>query len=414
LRLPRVTIPRWTRPAEQLQRVIEAGRQLRTIVLDFLPSNTDSVPCAVVEILSSGAHNSLSAASIDEIGAEEMTSEEREVINAILCGNSHGPFSRIGWIQEAMEWMRAEVGHNIAFTEEVRQLNASGSFALARFRTEAGPAYWFKAVGERNAHEFHVTRMLAELCPEYLPHRIAAREDWNAWLMEDAGQPLDSMELSLLEEVVNAMSRLQRRTLGWTGEFLVVGAFDQRIGTLRTHLPELTEYLLEAMAKQTSTKAPRLDRHRLCRLESTLRDACLRMEDVNIPDTLVHNDVNLGNLLFKGTRYCFTDWCETGVGNPFLGLEYLCLLQSRSGEDWRPRLREVYKQCWLDSLETSAIDEAFALSPLLAMLASLYGRSTWFYASRRNLPHVESQARSLARHMDRLVLDPRFQETLCL
>lgn len=414
LRLPRVSIPRWMRPAEQLQLAIEARWQLRAIVLDFLPGRMESAPCAVVEIMSLGAHDRLAAASIDEIAAGEMTSEERESVRAILSGNAHGPFSRIGWIQDAREWMRAEVGHDIAFTEEVRQLNASGSFALARFSTRAGPAYWLKATGGPNIHEFHITRKLAELCPEYLPRQIAAREDWNAWLMEDAGQPLDSMELPMLEEAVLTMARLQRRTLGGTGEFLAAGAFDQRIGTLRTHLRELMEYLQEAMAKQTSTKAPRLDRHRLCRLESALRDACLRMEDVNIPDTLVHNDVNLANLLFKGMRCCFTDWCETGIGNPFLGFEYLCLLQSRSGEDWRSRLREVYRQCWIGFLETSAVDEAFALSPLLAMLASLYDRGTWFYASRRNLPHVESLARSLARHMDRLVLDPRFQETLCL
>jgi aminoglycoside phosphotransferase (APT) family kinase protein len=366
-----------------------------------------------VEILFSRAHDSLTAASIDEISGEEMTSEEREAVTAILSGNAHRPFSRIGWTREAMAWMRAELGQDIEFTGEVRQFNASGSFALVRFSTQTGSAYWLKATGEPNAHEFHVTRMLAKLCPEYLPRQIAAREDWNAWLMEDAGQPLDSMESPVLEEVVNSMSRVQRRTIGRTGEFLAAGALDQRIGTLRTHLPELTEYLQEAMAKQTSTKVTRLDRHRIFRLEAALRDACLRMEDVNIPDTLVHNDVNRGNLLFKGMRCCFTDWCEAGVGNPFLGFEYLCLLQPRSGEDWRPRLWEAYKQCWIGFLEESAIDEAFAFSPLLAMLASLYGRSTWFYASRRNLPHVESYARSLARHMDRAAQDPLLLEALC-
>jgi hypothetical protein len=44
--------------------------------------------------------------------------------------------------------------------------------------------------------------MLAELCPEFLPHRIAEREDWNAWLMEDAGQPVQSWTLTALEQAV--------------------------------------------------------------------------------------------------------------------------------------------------------------------------------------------------------------------
>ncbi len=415
LRLPRVAIPRWTRAPEQLQRVVEADWDLRAVVLDFLPNKVNSAPCAVVEIMSSGEHNSLIAASIDEISEEEMTGEEREAIKAILAGDgsTRGPFSRVGWIQEAMEWMRAEVGHDVEFTGEVRQFNASGSFALARFRTQSGPAYWLKATGEPNAHEFHVTRMLAELCPEYLPRRISAREDWNAWVMADAGLVLDTWTLPALERAVVSMAMVQKKTIGQIGDFLAAGASDQRISVLRAYLAELVEYLDEAMVKQSSTRVPHIERRRLLQLAGIAEDACCSMEALEIPDTLVHGDMNSGNILFEGNHCVFTDWCEAGVGNPFLTFQSLCLLGRSREQGWTPRLRETYMRCWFDRLTSRQIDRAFVLMPLLAILSHLYGRGTWLHSTRRNDIHVESYARSLARHMDRAAQEPQLLEVLC-
>jgi hypothetical protein len=368
-----------------------------------------------MEILSSEPKRSLTTANIDEITKEEMTSEEREAVKAILVGDkeSRGPFSRLGWIEEAMDWVCEVAGSKGALTGEIRQYNASASFALVRFAMQAGPAYWLKATGEPNAHEFQITRMLAALSAEYLPRRIGEREDWNAWLMEDAGRPVDVWTLPALELAVLSMAELQRRTVGRTGIFLVAGAFNQRLCVLRAHVPELVEYLEEAMIKQASSTVPRIERRRLLQLANIVQDACCCMDALEIPDTLVHSDMNSGNILFEGMHCVFTDWCETGVGNPFLTFQYLCLLEPRSDKSWTPRLREIYKRCWLDCLSPSQIDRAFALMPLLAILSYLYGRGTWFDSARRNDPHFESHARSLARHMDRAAQDPRLLEAIC-
>ncbi len=414
-RLPRVAIAHWARPAEQLQQAVEAGWHIRAVVLDLLPSESGSTPCAVVEILSPEPYDGLAIASIDKDLEEEMTSEELEAVEAILGGDTipRGPFSRVGWIEEALQWMQEIVGHTIKFTGEVRQYNATGNFTLARFTTQSGPAYWIKATGEPNVHEFRITRMLAETCPEYLPRRIAERGDWNAWLMEDAGHPLDSWTRPSLERAALSMARLQQRTIGRTTAFVEAGAFDLRIGVVREDLPELVEYLDEAMARQVSTKVPRIGRRRLQQLASILEDACFRMEALEIPDTLVHNDMNSGNILFQGKSCVFTDWCETGIGNPFLTLQYLCLLQPRGDEDWTPGLREVYKQCWLGRLSATQIDEALALAPLLAILAHLHCRGARWHKGRRNVPQVESYARALVRRMDRAAQDTRLLEALC-
>ena len=413
--LPRVAVLKWRRLPEQLQKIIENAWNIRAIVLDCLPSRWRSLPCAVAEIVSSESPWLLTATDIDEISEEELSIEERKVIGTILAdaGSSRGPFCRLGWIREAVEWLGAEVRKQLSSTEGVRQYNASATFALIRFAMDDGSGYWLKATGDPNVHEFSITRKLTEICPEYLPPQVAARKDWNAWLMEDAGQPLDLSDLTALEQAVLSMAGLQKRTLHQTSEFLALGAFDQRVGTLRARLPELMDYLQSTMAKQTSTKVQRLDKRQLGQLEAALLDACFRMEGLEIPDTLVLNDVNPGNILFKGSRCVFTDWCEAGASNPFFGFEYLCLLQPGSNGCRRLELQEIYRQSWLERLGSSQIDAAFMLSRPLAILSHFYRDGTWLYSSRRNEPRVESYARSLARHMHRAIQTSPLPETLC-
>jgi hypothetical protein len=414
LRLPRIVINRWARQAEKLQQGVEANWHIRTIVLDFLTGRNGGVPGAVVEMISSPPYDGLVTASIDEIPEEELTFEEREGVKATLTdgGSARGPFARVGWIQDAKEWVCSEAGRDIASTEEVHQFNGSATFALVRFATKAGPAYWLKATGEPNAHEFHVTRQLAELCPDFLPHRIAAREDWNAWLSLDAGQPMGLWTLPALEQAVFSMATLQKMTIGRTSALFSAGVFDQRIWVLRSHLVELFEYLDEAMVRQTSTKVPRIESHRLRQLARIIEDACFHMEALNIPDTVVHNDVNSGNILFDGVHCVFTDWCEVGISNPYFTFQYLCLLQP-GGENWTHRLRKLYGQCWLEILDPSQIRQAFALMPLLAIFSYLYGRGTWLNSRERNAPHFEGYARSLTRRMEREAQDPGLLEVLC-
>jgi len=413
-RLPRVAVQKGSRHAAQLQGVIEAAWSLRVILLDFLPCRQDSTPCAVAEIMTSEPHIHLSAIAMDEIPEEELNHEEREAVGAILAGDERGlgPFSRMGWIGEAIEWL-SEFGPDVSFRDDIRQYNASGRFALVRFGTQRGPVCWLKATGEPNAHEFHVTRKLAGLCPEFLPPQIAIREDWNAWLMKDAGQPRDSVDLPSLEQAVLSMAALQQRTIGQSTELLAAGAFDQRIQILRGKLAEVLEYLIEAMSMQTSARVPRIGEERLRQIEQTLHDACSRMEELDIPDTVIHNDINSGNILFAGTRCVFTDWCEVGVGNPFFTFQYLSKLQFNREEGWTPRLQETYKRSWLGILNESQIDRAFTLTPLLAIFSYLLGRGTWLHSAQRHDPNTQSHARSLARHMDRAAHAPDLVETIC-
>jgi hypothetical protein len=49
----------------------------------------------------------------------------------------------------------------------------------------------------------------------------------------------------------------------------------------------------------------------------------------------------------------------------------------------------------------------------MSVFSYLYGRGKWLHSARRSEPAVRSYARSLARHMDRIVTDQKLLEDLC-
>jgi aminoglycoside phosphotransferase (APT) family kinase protein len=178
---------------------------------------------------------------------------------------------------------------------------------------------------------------------------------------------------------------------------------------LRSHIDAVISFLIEAMARQTSTKADPLSTIRLLELGQFLDNACARQAELDLPDTLVHNDLNTGNILWDGKKCVFTDWCEAAIGNPFLSCERLCQLNLVHAEC----VRNAYRECWSERLSMERINEAIVLGPLLAVYACLYGRGDWLNNTREVRPNFESYARSLARHMDRAARNPILMEMLC-
>jgi hypothetical protein len=422
-RLPRVTVPKWTRPAEEVAAAVEERWHIKSVVIDFFMDKSMLQPSAIVEVLSKERgfrKTGLTAVALHDIGSRDLSDLERTALEGILTGGpgDRGPFSRLGWVDDVQSWIKASVyDHEVEFTGHIRQLNAGGGFALVRLATERGPAYWLKAVGEPNTHEFTLTTNLARTHREFLPPVVCARSDWNAWVMEEVGQPLNSSSpLTECELAITELARMQKHMVDRAQELLVFGCVDQRVENLRSHVDELIEYLEDAMGRQTTTKVPRMTRLRLRELGCVLRDACSRMRQLGIPDSLTHNDINPGNILSDSSRCVFIDWCEASVGNPFLTFEHLVLRFSRgrnSPQAWNERLGTIYKSSWLDVLPEGKIERAFVLTPLLAVLACLYGRGTWLTSPRRHDARFQGYSRSLARHMDRAAQDAQLLEALC-
>lgn len=421
-RLPRISIPPWTRPAEQLQRVGKAVWGADMLVLDYLPAQDASGCCVVAELVAPNIRNDLQLVPAGAIASCELSGEQRIRLAEILSGRTLSPFARLGWIDEAIAWVESATERKLFAKSRLEQLNAGEGFSLIRFAMEDGAEYWLKATGEPNAHELPITYCLSALCEGYLPQVISTKPSWNAWLMSgDATQltklPDDAKELSLLlGHAVESMAKLQMKAAGHASALLNAGAFDHGIECFLRHSEPLFEYLEEAMALQVSTKVPRLGRSRLLEIRSIVEDVCRRVEDLGVPQSIVHGDLNHGNILIGPGCCQFIDWSEAYFGNPLISLQHLLLLNRLQNAKLRERinlaLKQRYRDTWARDLDPASFDAAFVYMPLLAIVSSLVGRGDRLTSSNRNRSECQANARSLARYMDRAAREPELLETL--
>jgi Phosphotransferase enzyme family len=421
-RLPLIGVPQWTRPAEQLRVAVQTAWKLSVLILDFF----DGPPlCAVAEVLVPSESVGFKAVSLEQLQISELSEQQRAQIASILSGNAPAtsPFFRVGWIDEAIAWLESETGRKLLSKHDIEQYNGGDSFALVRFHMEDDRDYWLKATGEPNVHEFSITTLLSKLCGSYLPELISSKPEWNAWLMSGEAACVTevptapSQLFTLLEDAVRSMAKLQIQTQGHNLDLLDAGAFDQRMQVFQDHTTELFDYLEEAMSLQTSTKAPRLEKTRIQRLRAVLEEVCQRVEHLAISDTIVHGDLNRGNIL-TGSGHCqFIDWSEAYLGNPLITLQHLVLLNKVENSEishfMNLLLKQRYLGIWAESHDPEALDEGLVYMPILATASILYGRGHWLKSPKRNDPRRRSYARSLARHMDRAAREPRLMEALC-
>jgi hypothetical protein len=409
--LPRVRIPRCLRRAQQLQKAIQVTWGVRVVILDIVMSNRGSAFYAVAEPLMPVKSSDFKSVVATQLPPSELSEREHAALALLLDGERKSPFSQIGWIDDALGWVESETGRKVTSRNEIEQYNAGSAFALVRFPMTGGLAYWLKATGEPNRHEPAVTKLLSELGAGYVPDVIACRPDWNAVLMtgdaREIGEiPEDPRQaFELLEDAVESMAMLQMKTEDHGHELLDVGAFDQGMDVLLKRAPELFDYLEEVTASQTSVKASRLERRRIQEIRSIFEAICERSQILGIPETIVHGDMNPGNII-AGCGHCqFIDWSEAYVGNCLVTLQHLLLLNRAEGAGKRDFMNSVLEQrylnVWLAAYDAAPFEESFAYMPLLGAVSALYGRGDWLTSQERNDPHRQRYARMLAVHMDR-------------
>jgi hypothetical protein len=421
-RLPCVRIPRWTRPAKELRRAIHATFGINALILDVFPAHIGSMPCAVAEVLSLSASSGLTRISLANIPASQLSEAEYYRLIRILQDEVESPFSRIGWINAAIAWLESSTGHRLSSRLDFEQYNAGAGFTLVRFRMDDGLAYWLKATSEPNTHELSVTSVLSKLCGEYLPAFVASKASWNAWIAVEEATRLDELPKSprelvpFLENAAGSMAAVQLRTAGHADSLLQAGAFDQRLATLSSHSEEFFSYIEEAMAQQTSTKVPCVGKPRLKELRHIFDQGCERLDEVGLPEMVVHGDMNVGNILIGRTCCQFIDWAEAYVGNPLITLQHLLLLNQIEGHAIQMSIDGVLKDRYQGALsqicDVDRIDEGYVYMPLLAAFSALYARGDWLATELRNDSRRQAYARTLARYMDRAAREPQLCSAL--
>jgi len=409
--LPTVAVEPHSRPWNQLRKRIYDLWRLRTFIIGFVEPD-----CVVAEIMEGDEGRDWTFIGLDELIQSGLSETEQNAVATLLSRDAGQPLGRIGWMDQAIAWVESSTNSDLSSKIDIEQINAGGGCALVRFQTEDGHCWWLKAVAPPNEHEFAITRCLSKLASAHLPEILSFKPEWNAWLMAGQREPLaetpsDPPELErLLENAIGSLAALQLRTVGHGQELLETGTFHQSIRVLESDATPLFAYLEEAMRQQTSTKIPRVEASRIREMRRIFEYVCARLQDLELPETIVHGDMNLGNILFGG-EYCqFIDWSEGYVGNPLITLQHLLLFNktedSHTKEAMNLRLKKVYRDAWGAASAGTRIEDGFVFMPLLAVVSALYGTGRWLTKRNASESHYQTYARNLTRRMDEAANDP--------
>lgn len=337
----------------------------------------------------------------EEIGA--VSSAIREV-QSYACGLAVGPFGKPGWLDELLGWVEREIARfGLRLSGDIRQFNASPTFALLRFET-TGSAVWFKAVGEPNLHEVPIIAALSRRLPAFVPEVIAIHPSLNGWLTKEL-PGLTLSETSGPREWVRAAEALaecQVESRTQTRELLQSGCKDLTIPELLNRIDPFVETMTELMARQEKSVPAAMGSDEVRALGDHIRQAAAAWVQLGIPDTLGQLDLNPGNIVVARNKCAFLDWAEAYVGPPFVALDFLRTHLRRiqlenNGLD--VRLVRQYGKKWGLLLPAGAFEKGQELACLLAPFAYAVGGALWHDARELSNTIVAGYFRSLTRRM---------------
>lgn len=425
MRLPRVPVSYRDRPAECLQTAMRDKWALPIFVTDYVDAANSLTycPCAIAEPLTPIVDSTFVETDVSALAGGELTEAEvQELVSRFESRyNTGNPVGELGWIDLAYEWAQTSIGKKLAAKSAIKQYNVGAGFALVRLTTECGEPYWIKATGSPNKHEYQITNLVASIAPEVVPRLVKSRDDWNAWLMEDAAQPARasgkvSAQADAAWKATEALVRIQSASRTQVSNLLAAGAFDQRFVARADTIDEIFEYLCECMTLQVSDKSPRLDSRTLTRIKQFYLSGCARFDKATVPMTLLHGDLTGGNVVCDEHGAKFVDWCEIYIGYSISSLHHLQMFFQRLGCEQLTLLNmaKCYRNEWKRLGEFAFPDDALSYAPLFAAMSALYGRGTWLRdREQRERTSRRSYARTLARHMARALDGLRQGDALC-
>jgi phosphotransferase family enzyme len=414
-RLPKIEIPKFTRPAQEVTELLRNFWKLSSVFLfsGVLGEPPNASYFAVLESKEGlrlhphgmewfTIHHALSNLPFSKHECRALKSSYARLTGRIHT-NSSETFARLGWMHELQGWVDSIIRPLGMELKSFKQLNGCETFSLICFATTQQPV-WFKAVGEPNLHEYGISQALARLLPDFVPAILGIRPEWHGWLMCDGGGATldESPDSSAWQTAITALADLQIASIGMADDLLQAGCRNLRLATLLELVDPFLDTMDELMKQQTKVPPPVLSRQELSRLSATIKDALYCLEALPIPDTLGHSDFNPGNIVVGPERCTFIDWAEAHVSHPFLTFEYFLSHLRKDYPALNPfegDLRSSYARQWQASSSAEHVAEAFLFSPLAAVFAYAAAGNIWRNPERLKIPQVPGYLRSLTRRM---------------
>lgn len=250
------------------------------------------------------------------------------------------PWARPGWRAQADEWIQAQLqqlGYQVnGPLEEVRNwilsyvLRAPTGQGLIYFKTSGGSSLF--------VNEAVATAALAQRFSGQIPTPLCVDADRNWMLLADFGAEVGwKAPLEVRSEALAAFARLQIASVQQFDTLKAIGCSDRRLDKLAAQVdpllndPAMLAYVNAAEGARLRAVAPQL------------KALCHQLASYNVPYTLVHGDIHMGNIAHPNSTFLFFDWTDACIAHPFLDMIDILLTKDSAAQT---QLRDRYLAEW--------------------------------------------------------------------
>ena len=287
-----------------------------------------------------------------------------------------------GWECEVREWVYDHIESR--YSPEQVTLTPIRSWSISsvvRIDVATGSdskRLFFKASPRFFSQEVVGTKAVADRFPEVSPRLVAVDTDRGWMLMEDLGDLTlgAADEFELWNEAMRALARVQ---IGFTGETdLLAGLGLERRSTsvipsmLREWLHDPESLGIGYEAERTEKALQRLSPH-----VERVDELTALSDSVGLPPTLIHGDLDAGNVFVRDGAPVIMDWSDSSISNPLFDAALIPQV-SRN-----PVLAEAYLDEWREFASIYGLEEAFEAAKPVAALERA------FHYHRNIVAHLE-------------------------
>ncbi len=285
------------------------------------------------------------------------------------------PWTKAGWFNEVCLWIEEELAklgyQQLAPVEYVKSWSIS---CILKVKTTAGNIYFKQASTlPLFCNEPVVTTELANLFPQHIPTVISIDRQRHWMLLKDFGELIKgNVSLKVQQDIYRLLAQIHIKSIKQKDHLLNIGCLDRSLNCLQSQIEPLFNDK-NVLSQLSSSEIKQLQHLIPC-----LKSLCCELADYNIPETLVHGDLHLGNVVFKHNNYLFFDWTDSCISHPFFDLfqlffehkskSFLGNFESFWLRKNQKYLRDRYLSQWLEFEPQARLLKAWSIAkPLCAL-----------------------------------------------
>ncbi|SDW98416.1 aminoglycoside phosphotransferase family protein [Paenibacillus sp. CF384] len=294
------------------------------------------------------------------------------------------PWENSGWFTAVTNWIQEVVGslggEVIAQPELMKWWSLS---CVLRVPTTQGNVY-FKVNAEQPlfVDEARFLELIGNFYPGRVPVVLGTEPRYGWMLASDSGKSIrNSVTLEQKMELLRVFAGIQLDSINHIDELLEVGCADRRP---QLYVPFIAPLLDDELMTErlTPEEISELRKHL-----PTITEMCLKLSEYKVPSTLLHGDLNLGNVTSANDRLSLIDWTDASVGHPFMDM---FLIFDESDVTLRTQLRDVYLAMWSDFEPEHRLLELWSLCEVIhAIHHAISYQSILHHTEERARPELD-------------------------